>query len=151
MKKQVCILILFVFCLLLAMQAGAAVVPAADVVLVANVDVPGATMDAGSVEKVFLGKTRSVGDKKVEVTILKAGDVHEAFLKNFIKKTSSQFTNSWKKLVFSGKAKMPKEFATEKEMVEYIAKTSGAIGYIHVKTSQDSSIMTNKVKAITIK
>ncbi|MBN2064617.1 MAG: hypothetical protein JW745_07420, partial [Sedimentisphaerales bacterium] len=63
----------------------------------------------------------------------------------------SQFINSWKKLVFSGKSKMPKDFATEKEMVEYIAKTSGAIGYVHVNTSKDGSIMTEKVKAITIK
>ena len=149
MKKLVCMLILSVLCLFVA-QAGAAEVPAKDLVLVANIDVPGATLDAGSVETIFLGKTSSVGNKKVEVTVLKAGDVHESFLKNYIKKTASQFTNSWKKLVFSGKAKMPKNFATEKEMVAYIAKTSGAIGYVHVNTSTDASIMTDKVKVITI-
>ncbi len=151
MKRQLCVLILFCFCLFIATQAGAVEVPAAEIVLVANVDVPGTTLDVGSVEKVFLGKTSSVGNKKIEVTTLKGGDVHDAFLKNYIKKTANQFKNSWKKLVFSGKAKMPKEFATEKEMVAYIAKTSGAIGYVHVKTSTDDSIMSDKVKVLTIK
>ncbi len=144
-------MVLAVFGVMLTQTASAQEVAASDIVLVANADVPGTTLDAATVENIFTGKTSSVGDKKVEITILKAGAVHEAFLKHYIKKTDSQFINSWKKLVFSGKSKMPKDFATEKEMVEYIAKTSGAIGYVHVNTSKDGSIMTDKVKAITIK
>lgn len=144
------IMVLAVLGAYLTQSALAEEIPATDIVLVANTDVPGDALEVAEVESVFTGKTATIKDKKVDIVILKAGDVHEAFLKHFIKKTDSQFVNSWKKLVFSGKSKMPKDFETEKEMVEHIAKTPGTVGYIHVKTSKDASVMTDKVKVITI-
>lgn len=122
-----------------------------DIVLVANADVPGDSLDSGMVENIFIGKMSLLNGKKIEVTILNSGTAHDILLKYYIKKTESQFLSNWKKLVFSGKAKMPNAFASEKDMVEYVAKTSGAIGYIHVNTSKDTSVMTDKVKVITIK
>ncbi len=129
--------------------------PPKTVALICNADLPVTALDKATVEKVFLGKSSKVGDggkqKKVTLAIQKSGAVHDAFVKYFVNKTASQFETYWKKLVFSGKATMPKSFKTDKELVAFIAKTSGAIGYIHVDSSKNTEIMTDKVKLITVK
>ncbi len=130
--------------------------PPKTVVLICNQDLPVTALDKATVGKLFLGKTTKLADKgktpkKVTLSTLKSGGVHNAFLKYFVNKTASQFESYWKKLVFSGKATMPKSFKTDKELVAYVAKTSGAIGYIQVDTSKNTDIMTDKVKVVTVK
>ena len=97
---------------------------------------------------IFLGKKTQWPDKTAIVFVmLKGGTVHKQFLKDYVGKTESQFKTYWKKQVFTGKAKMPKDFKTEKAMIAYIAKTKGAIGYVGIKamTGQD------KIKQLPVK
>ena len=91
-------------------------------------------------KKILLGKSKKWdnGDKVIIVT-LESGDVHDAFLKSYAKKTSKQFTNYWRKMVFSGKGKMPKSFASEAELISFVAANSGAIGYIGSGTAHDGT------------
>ena len=152
--KHKYVILMFMVMLLVSCVAGpvfSAEIPVDQIVIVANADVPATSFTPDEVKAVFVGEIGKIEKVRLGVTILDKCDVHESFLKNYIKKTSSQFLSSWKKLVFSGKANMPKEFKTEEELVKYVAKTSGAVGYVHVKTSQDSSVMTGKVKVIPIK
>ncbi|MCG8571763.1 MAG: hypothetical protein MJB14_16630 [Spirochaetes bacterium] len=123
------------------------------IVIVCHKDFPLTRINNKLVEEIFLGRTTSVGEKKVKVNLatLKEGPVHESFVKNYIRKTTTQFKNFWKKLVFSGKAKMPKSFKTEKELVQHVQKTKGAIGYIHIKTSKDNAVVTDAVKVLAVK
>jgi hypothetical protein len=37
-------------------------------------------------------------------------------------------------MVFSGKGKKPKSFKTSKELLDYVANTEGAVGYIDKDT-----------------
>ena len=149
--KQLLLIAIILTVSALATELSADEVPASDIVIVANLEKPPATISTSDIEALYDGKSTKIGEEKITITILKDGDVHISFLKNFLKKTPGQFLSSWKKQVFSGKAKMPKDFDTEADMVAYITKTPGTIGYIHVKTSQDTSIVTDKVKTIPIK
>ncbi len=153
MKKSLLVLLAIASCLIYFQSiALAEEVKPEQIVIVCHKSVPLTTIDKTTVEEIFLGRTTSVGEKKVKVNIatLKQGAVHESFVRNYVNKTANQFKNFWKKLVFSGKAKMPKAFNTEKELVEHVAKTEGSIGYIHIRTSKDKFVVNDSVKVLCI-
>jgi hypothetical protein len=66
----------------------------------------------------------------VEPVLLKSGAVHEAFLKDYVGKTDSALETYYRSLVFTGKAPMPKTLATDAEVVGFVEKTKGTIGYV---------------------
>jgi ABC-type phosphate transport system substrate-binding protein len=77
----------------------------------------------------YLGKKASWPDgSKVVVVVLKDGSSHDNLMK-ILGKNTSQFSTGWKKLVFTGKGSMPEQVANEDELVAFIARTPGAIGY----------------------
>ncbi len=143
--------------LTLLVVAGSSVVSAQEIdtktggLLIINSQVKEAKLTKAGVASIFLGKKTTYSDKsKVVLATLKEGTPHTGFLKTYLGKTPSQFKNYWKKLVFTGKAKQPKAFKTEKELVEYVGKTKGAIGYISLAASKDTKIMQDKVKTIPV-
>ena len=119
---------------------------AGDVVVIVNNDVSETNLDKGSIKKMFLGKKTSwsSGDKIIPVT-LKDGPIHKTFMKNYVKKSHSQFSAFWKQAIFTGKGTPPRSFGDEAELVKFVAETKGAIGYISSDTSTD------EVKLIQIK
>ncbi len=62
--------------------------------------------------------------------ILKKSGTHAEFTETYTNKTVAQFTNWWKRMLFSGKGRMPKCFKTEEKLMNFITKTEGSIGYI---------------------
>jgi len=58
---------------------------------------------------------------------------HNLFVKNTLGLYPYQFNRRWQKLVFSGFALKPSEVSNEQELLDVIAKTPGAIGYIENK------------------
>jgi len=95
---------------------------------------PGVAQDAiasGDLQGMFLGKTSSWSDgATVKPAVLADGPVLEDFLKTHVKKSASQFKTFWKKAVFSGTGTPPAEFATEVELIAYVAATPGAVGFV---------------------
>lgn len=67
---------------------------------------------------------------KVVLVIQPDAPVHEAFLKANVGKSPAQFATAWKKIVFTGKANAPVTAKSDAEVVELVAKTPGAVGYI---------------------
>ena len=61
--------------------------------------------------------------------MLKTGPIHESFVQEILGTTPSKLKNIWKELIFTGKGAAPKIFKTDNEMIEYVANTTGAIGY----------------------
>ena len=79
----------------------------------------------------FLETRTSLADgSHVEPVLLKAGGVHDAFVRQYTGKTAAGLENYYRSLVFAGKGAMPKMFASDAEMVAYVRKTRGAIGYV---------------------
>jgi len=83
-------------------------------------------------------------EQKIKVVMLKKGRTHEAFTENIVKMTPMKLKTLWKKIIFSGAGIPPKILKTEEKMVEYVAATQGAIGYINAATAHEG------VKVITI-
>jgi ABC-type phosphate transport system substrate-binding protein len=104
---------------------------AADVKIIANESVGAASISADELKGVFLATKTSLSDGSHVVPVLeKGGPAHEAFLKDYLGKTDSALETYYRSLVFTGKASMPKTLGADAEVVAYVAKTKGAIGYV---------------------
>jgi ABC-type phosphate transport system substrate-binding protein len=111
---------------------------AQDVVLVANKGVQASKITNADLRAIFTGtKTRFAdGSHAVPVT-LKGGPVHEVFLNNYVGEGPAEFRSEWRKVVFTGQGAMPKAFDSESALIEYVAATPGAVGYVSRISSQD--------------
>jgi ABC-type phosphate transport system substrate-binding protein len=103
---------------------------ASDVQLIANASVGVSELATGDVKDIFLGAKTSVGGGDVQPVLAQSGAAHEEFLRVFVGKSDQGLRNHFKSLVFTGKGSMPKSFASDAEIVKYVAATKGAIGYV---------------------
>ena len=89
------------------------------------------TVTAKELKRMLLGKSKrwKNGDKVV-LSTLKDGESHDRFIRKYAGKTPKQFTNYWRKMVFSGKGTMPKAFANEEALASFVARWEGALGYV---------------------
>jgi ABC-type phosphate transport system substrate-binding protein len=108
---------------------------AAATVVIANEGVSADTIAKRELQKIFLGRSTQFGGQKLVVVTLGNGSSHEAFTQDYLQMTPQQFTNHWRKIVFSGTGKEPRAFDSEAELVAFVARTPGAIGYISSGTS----------------
>jgi len=119
---------------LFVMAAGLfaiATVQAADIKVIANDSVKASSVSADELKRVFLLTRNSLDDgSHAEPVLLKGGAAHEAFLREFLGKTDSALQTYYRSLVFTGKASMPKTVGSDAEVVSFVVKTKGAIGYI---------------------
>ena len=81
----------------------------------------------------------------VEPALKRAGPTHEAFVKEYLGKTDAALQTYYRSLVFTGKASMPKTLGADAEVVAYVAKTKGAIGYVSAGAST-AGVKTLEVK-----
>jgi hypothetical protein len=59
-------------------------------------------------------------------------------VKNHIGESPDQFRVGWQKAVFTGQGAMPKTFDSEAALIEYVAATPGALGYVSRILPQDN-------------
>ncbi|EKD28052.1 MAG: hypothetical protein ACD_79C00451G0002 [uncultured bacterium] len=119
---------------------------AEDYVFIANMSVTEMYLSKDDISQIFTGKKVKWNDgSKIEVAVIKSSDIHNMFLKQYIDKTAAQFGTHWKKLVFSGKAIMPKFFESESELISYVSSTKGAIGYAS-SNLVDENLVTINIK-----
>lgn len=82
-------------------------------------------------KQIYLGKiSRWENGNKIILVTLEQGTTHENFMENCLNKKSRSFTLYWKQRMFTGRGVMPRIFKTEKEVIDYVKGTEGAIGYI---------------------
>ncbi len=124
--------------LLLTFIACKSAASAQDVVLVANKSVQISQISDADLRAIFMGsKTRfSDGSHAVPVT-LKGGPAHEVFLRNHLGEGPADFQAQWRKAVFTGQGAMPRSFESESALIEYVAATPGALGYVSRVSSKD--------------
>lgn len=109
----------------------------ADVVIIGNKNIPESSLSKTDIQNIFLGKKTKLDSTKITFVMLKSGDVHKSFLKEYLSRTPAQYKKYWKKIVFTGKGKAPKAFKTEEDLIEYVKNTEKAIGYIGSDTVQN--------------
>lgn len=113
---------------------------AADCVIIANKKVPTGALSKADVQSMFLGEKGKWDDgKSVKLAVLESGGGHASIAG----KTPAQFENTWKRLIFTGKAAAPKSFEDESSLIGYVASTPGAIACV---SHADSSVKVISVK-----
>ncbi len=108
-----------------------------DVVVICNPGVPTDSLSKAFLRDIYTGKQKVWSDgKKIVFVVLKRSKAHKRFLKQYVRKTESQFQNYWVNMVFSGKGQAPQKFSSEEKLVQYVKNTEGAIGYISSSTNR---------------
>ena len=131
--------------LLIVLMLAATAVFAEEVAVVVNPNIKISEVSSSDLRDVFNGDKSSLGGVHVVPVTLKGGPAHEAFLKAHVGKSDSAFRASWRSLVFTGQGSMPKTFDTEAALVDYVAATPGAIGYVSRSTNRE------KVKTLVVR
>lgn len=104
---------------------------AGSVKIIANLSVKADSISVDELKNVYLEDTSSLKDgSHVEPVLAKSGATHEAFVKDYVGKNDSALQTYYRSLVFTGKGSMPKVLGSDAEVVAYVAKTKGAIGYV---------------------
>ncbi|MDP9038923.1 MAG: hypothetical protein M3O02_06555 [Acidobacteriota bacterium] len=103
----------------------------AQVLVIANPALKAAALSRSELRDIFLGIASTLPDgTPVAPVLLKEGTVHRYFLSRFLGRSDTAFRANWRSLLFSGQAVLPRAFDSETALVEYVARTRGAIGYI---------------------
>jgi len=118
----------------------------AQLIVIANPSVKASQISKSDLRDVFSGASTSLPDgTRVVPILLKAGTTHEEFLQVFIGKNDSAYRAGWRSLVFSGQASMPKSLETDAEIVAFVLRSNGAIGYINKNSPHEG------VKVLTVR
>jgi TonB family protein len=108
---------------------------AGDVKVIANPSVKVESISARELKSLYLGEKSSINGTHVEPVIERRGPAHEAFLRDYLGQTDDELQKYYEALVFTGRGSMPKTVSSDAEVVAYVAKTRGAIGYVGTAAS----------------
>lgn len=126
MLCKICSLVLIIMAVMTASLSRAQ-----DVLVVANPDVQAKEISSAELRDIFIGVRSTFRDHSRAVPVLlKGGPVHEVFLRNHIGETPDSFRAIWRKAAFTGQGIPPREFSSEASLLDYVAETPGAIGYV---------------------
>ncbi|MEW7849174.1 hypothetical protein AB2N08_10780 [Massilia aurea] len=123
-------------CIIAACLASSFALPAlAEVVVVVNPKAAESTLSKDQVAQFFLGKSTAM----TPIDQPDNAPVRAEFYKKVADKDAAQAKALWSKLVFTGKATMPKEVADNAAVKAAVAGNPKAIGYID-KSAVDASV-----------
>jgi ABC-type phosphate transport system substrate-binding protein len=135
--------------LLFALALLAFLIPTAyaqEAVFVVNPGVTETSITPEDAKAILLGnKARWESSGNIKLIVQTESALNEKVIRDFTQRTPDQFDKYWKKLLFTGKAVMPIQAKTDAEVIDFVSKTPGAMGY----AAKES--VTDKVKVITIK
>ena len=124
------------FILAACAAAGFIALPAlADVVVVINPKAAESTLGKEQVAQFFLGRSTAM----TPIDQPDGSPLRAEFYKKVTDKDTSQVKALWSKLVFTGKATMPKEVADSAAVKAAVAANPKAIGYID-KSAVDATV-----------
>lgn len=113
----------------------------AQVVVVAGAQSSASTLTSEQVSALFLGKSDQLPGAGAVVLVdqPESAAVREQFYAKVTGKSAAQVKAAWARLVFSGKAALPKEVPNSNDVKKFVASNPKAIGYIE-KSAVDSSV-----------
>jgi len=95
------------------------------------------------VAKIFLGKTKSFPNgSKATPLDLDSGKTRNKFYSSAVKKTDSQVSAYWARLIFTGKGQPPRKVFDDAEVLSAIAADKSVVGYI------DEGSVNSRVKVL---
>jgi ABC-type phosphate transport system substrate-binding protein len=110
----------------------------AQIVVVANPGMAADSVSKAELRDIFTGASSSIGGAgQVTPVLLRQGPVQDDFLNLYVGKSDAAFRAGWRSLLFSGQAVMPKTLESDAAVVDYVARTPGAIAYIGKATPHE--------------
>ncbi|WP_021029194.1 hypothetical protein [Litchfieldella anticariensis] len=103
-----------------------------DIVLVVHPSVQTQSVTRDTARAIFAMRQRTwPNGQAIHVVVLpNRHPIHERFTKEVLGVYPHQLQLSWDRLVFSGTGQAPDQVSTPSDMLEHIATTPGAVGYI---------------------
>jgi hypothetical protein len=101
-----------------------------EVKVIANPSVGASQISPEDLKAVFLAVKTTISGSEVEPVLAKSGRAHDVFLKTYLGKSDATLIAYFRGLVFTGKASMPKVCDSDAEIIAYVARTRGAVGYV---------------------
>ena len=136
------------FCLILSVSSFLIIkiANAEKILVIVNKSVTTTTLSKTTIADIYKNKkSRWNNGDRIFVVILKSGSICDAFAKDILSMTQARLINVWKKVIFTGVGTPPRIVKNEKELVELVSTTKGAIGYIGLTTPHDN------VKVVSVK
>ncbi|MEO8096570.1 MAG: hypothetical protein ABI811_02635 [Acidobacteriota bacterium] len=121
------------FILLVAMLGGLAVqhASAADLVVIAHPDLQISSITIEELRGVFLGVRTSLKNAGPVQPILKTSSAElTRFSAEYLGKSEAALRTYYRSLVFTGKWSVPVTLNSDAEVIAYVARTRGAVGFI---------------------
>jgi ABC-type phosphate transport system substrate-binding protein len=108
--------------------------------IVVNKSVPVTDFSSGELQAVFsMQKQHWSGQRQIKVfTLPETSSVHQDFVKHSLHMFGHQVRRIWDRMIYSGTGVPPVELSSEEEMIEKIANTPDAIGYLSSKPKNEN-------------
>ncbi|MFK7849236.1 MAG: hypothetical protein AB8G77_28365 [Rhodothermales bacterium] len=113
---------------------------AAQVVIIAHKDVPAESIGKDRLLDFYLRDVLSWPSSELEIVVCDlrlTGAVKDEFYR-FLGKSSSRMKSIWLKRKLAGEGDPPEFFQTEEELLQHVANTPGAIGFVHPSKVTDN-------------
>lgn len=135
MRRTAAILVLVAF----AAGAPAALFAAEGFKVVGNPATTPDTISKRDISRIFLKqRTRWPDGQDAEpVDQARTTAVHEVFLREVLGKTPAQVESHWQAQIFSGRANLPQVFNSDADVVDFVRRNRGAVGYVSADASTD--------------
>lgn len=103
----------------------------ADIVLVTAAHSPIVQISREEAEQLYLGRLSALRDgTPVRLLDLPAGEIRDTFYLRLLGKNSIQTRAYWSRMVFTGRARPPREVADEAELRALMSRDPNLIGYL---------------------
>lgn len=114
-------------------------VPSKAVTIIANTSIADSVLNKKSLRRIFIMRqTKWSSGEPIKVFVMKQNsDSHQAFCKSTLGLFPYQLERQWNKLVYSGLGEAPFVVDDDEHMLEQIASTPGAIGYVEEYQPRD--------------
>ncbi|SDS64299.1 hypothetical protein SAMN05216421_1900 [Halopseudomonas xinjiangensis] len=101
----------------------------AELVAVAHPSAKITQLSRSDLINIFMGRYRKL-PSGVAALPVDLGPLRERFYRQLVNKDLAEINSYWARLVFSGQASPPLQIAEEAEMLAYLRRNPGAIGFI---------------------
>jgi ABC-type phosphate transport system substrate-binding protein len=100
-----------------------------ELVVVAHPDARVSQLTRSELINIFMGRYRKLPSGLAAMPV-DLGPLREKFYRELVNKDMAEINSYWARLMFSGQASPPVHIETESELLEYVRRNPGAIGFV---------------------
>jgi ABC-type phosphate transport system substrate-binding protein len=112
----------------------------ADIVVIANKDLPLSSLSRDEVSRIYMGKQKffSSGARIVAVDQRSGSMIREKFYNDLYQKSESEMKAYWSRIMFTGQGYPPIQEGNDSSVLDAVSKNPNCLGYIDRGALNDS-------------